>query len=308
MKKVLVTGGAGFIGSNVVDLYIKEGFSVIVIDNLSTGKKENLNKKAKFYQIDLQEKERIKKIFEEEKPDFVNHHAAQSSVNLSMRNPVKDAKINILGSINLFKIAAKHKVKKIIYISSGGAMYGQTKSLPANEKTYPKPLSFYAISKFTAENYLRAMAEENRVPHITLRYSNIYGPRQDPLGEAGVVAIFIGLLLKGKQPTIFGNGKQTRDYCYVADVARANILATEKETRNKAINIGNGKPSSVLDIYKGLKKSLNSEVGAKFGPPRKGEVRDIYLDISLAKKELDWVPKVNLEEGLKKTVEWQKST
>jgi len=306
-EKVLLTGGAGFIGSNVCDLLIDSGYEVVVVDNLRSGKKENLNAKAKFYPVDITDENALEKVFKKEKPDFVDHHAAQASVNFSIREPLEDAKINILGSINLFKLAVKYKVKKIVYASSGGAMYGDPNKLPTDENTHPSPSSFYAISKLTAEHYQRVISELNNTENTTLRYSNVFGPRQDPAGEAGVVAIFIGKMLDGEKPTIFGDGKQTRDYCYVGDIARANLLALTTETKSRAFNIGSGKASSVIDIYEGVKKALKSNVPVAFGPKRLGEVRDIYLDIRLAKEELNWEPKVSLEEGLKKTAEWQKN-
>jgi len=305
-NKILITGGAGFIGSHIVDLFIKKGHKVVVIDNLSRGTKKNLNSKAKFYQIDLLSP-RLNKVFEKEKPEIIIHEAAQVNVRASIKDPKKDARINIYGAINLFSQAAKYKVKKIIYASSGGAIYGEPKYLPVDEKHPIEPLSPYGVSKYTVELYLRYFAKMHSIPYTILRYANVYGPRQDLLGEAGVVAIFINKFLHNETPLIFGDGKQTRDFVYVGDVARANYLAYKLGV-NEEINIGTGKKTSVLDIFNLLNKEFKKDIKPEFKEAVAGEVRQIILDNKKAKKVLGFTPQIDFESGLKKTIDWAKST
>ncbi len=304
-EKVLVTGGAGFIGSHIVDLLVEKGYPVVVVDNLSRGSKRNVNRKAKFYQVDILSP-RLKRIFAQEKPEIVIHEAAQINVRESLKDPKKDARINIYGSINLFQVAAKAGVRKIVYASSGGAVYGEPKSLPVTEDHPIEPLSPYGVSKYTAELYLKYFACSFGFDYVILRYSNVYGPRQDPKGEAGVISIFTDRMLKGKTPVIFGDGRQTRDFVFVKDVALANYLAL-KYDKSGVFNIGSGEEISVLKIYETLKKILRSEVQAEFAPAVKGEVRRIYLDISLAREVLGFSPQVDFEEGLRQTINWVKS-
>ena len=313
MAKVLVTGGAGFIGSHVVDGYLREGWDVTVVDNLSKGKKEYINPGANFYQMDILDN-KLKQIFKKERFDLVNHHAAQVEVRLSTENPQLDTKINILGTLNLLNICREYKVKNFIFISSGGAIYGDPFSLPVKE-THPKaPLSPYGINKYTAELYLFFYKKAFGINYLSLRYANVYGPRQDPYGEAGVVAIFSGKMLRGDVPTIFGDGKQTRDYIFVGDVVDANIKATRKIEKlnfgkisspdDLAYNIGTGKEESVNEIYTILSRLTKFDKPPVYTDPRKGEVRRISLDPTKAKEKLNWQAQLPLLQGLRKTVDF----
>ncbi len=308
MRKVLITGGAGFIGSHLVDRYIKEGWDVTVIDDLSTGKKENLNPQANFYQISIVD-DKLIQVFKKDKFDLINHHAAQINVRLSTEKPEVDAKINILGTLNLLDKCIKARVKNFIFASSGGAIYGEAQSPPVDE-CYPKnPLSPYGIAKQTVELYLYFYKKVFGLNYISLRYANVYGPRQDPLGEAGVVAIFSNKMLEKNVPTIFGDGEQTRDYVFVDDVVEANILATCNMERlnckdvlfsdELAYNIGTGREESVNALYQKLVSITKFQKHPRYDNPRKGEVRRICLDPAKAEKELGWESKVSFEEGLK---------
>jgi len=291
--KILVTGGAGFIGSHICSLLIENGHEVIVIDNLSTGKKENLNEKAKFYEKDI--RSNLDKIFEEEKFDVIIHEAAQINVRNSMENPINDAEINILGSLNLIELSKKFGVKKFIYASSGGAMYGNPEKIPCDEEHKINPLSPYGFSKGAVEWYL----VNSGLKFCVLRYSNVYGPRQDPKGEAGVISIFIDSLMEGKKCFINGNGEQTRDFVFVEDVARANLIGLEREGY---FNIGTGEEVSVNDLFEKIKKNIGK--GEKEHRDEiKGEVFRISLDVSKAFRELNWKSEVGIDEGLKRTVE-----
>ena len=300
--RILVTGGAGFIGSNVVDALVKDGHEVTVLDNLSTGKEENINPEVKFYNIDLLDIESLEFVFREFKPDVVNHHAAQIDVRKSVEDPAFDAETNIIGSINLFELSINFEVKRIIFSSTGGALYGEPEALPASEDTPIEPLSAYGVAKYCVENYLNYFKRLYGIERVILRYANVYGPRQDPLGEAGVVAIFTGKILKGEKPVIYGDGAQTRDYIYVEDVVEANVLALNG--KEGVYNIGTGKETSINELLEIFSKVLGREIKPEYAPPRKGEIRRISLDGEKAKKELSFVPKYSLEEGLKKTIEW----
>jgi nucleoside-diphosphate-sugar epimerase len=387
--KILVTGGAGFIGSNVVDALVREGYEVAILDNLSTGRKENLNSYAKFYNVDITDFEGVEKVFKDFKPEILYHLAAQIDVRKSVSNPVFDGKVNVLGSINLFKLSVEYGVKRVIFSSTGGALYGEPSKLPATEDTLVEPLSPYGVSKYCGENYLNYFKrlyggdryaslrsahddgegrfsgggrdasirsakddEEARLPgedrnapityphedrhrrfsegeqdnpinsvqnvenkelpeethgfeRVILRYANVYGPRQDPLGEAGVIAIFIGKILKGERPIIYGDGTQTRDYIFVEDVVRANLLAlTGKEG---TYNIGTGIETSVNKLVEILSEVFGKKIEPIYTEERPGEVKRITLDVTLAKEVLGFVPQYSLYEGIKKTVEWFKT-
>ncbi len=300
--KILLTGGAGFIGSHIADLLIEKGHEVVIIDNLSAGKKENINPKAKFYNISITNPNIIK-IFEEEKLDAICHQAAQINVRASIKEPAYDADINILGTINLLECSVKTNVKKFVYASSGGARYGEPENLPCDESHPIKPLSPYGISKYTAENYVKFYSKNHGLDYNILAYSNVYGPRQNPKGEAGVVGIFIGNMLDNKACKIFGDGNQTRDFVFVKDIAKANLLALEKTTKNKNFNISSGEETSVNQIFKKLKEILGKGESANMNAVS-GEVKRIYLNSELAKKELGWQAETNLDDGLKKTADW----
>jgi UDP-glucose 4-epimerase len=300
--KVLVTGGAGFIGSHVVDFFIREGHEVVVVDNLHTGKVENLNPRARFYQVDIRSPE-LEEVFAKERPEVISHQAALVNVRESMLKPMLYAEVNILGSLNLLELARRYEVKKIIYASTGGAVYGEPEYLPVDEEHPINPLDPYGASKHAVEHYLHLYYLNYGLEYISLRYPNVYGPRQDPFGEAGVVAIFTGQMLRGEQPVINGSGEQERDFLYVEDVARANILALEKEGCG-IYNLGWGKGTSVNEIFRLLKELTGYPGKAVHGPPKQGEVFKIRLKADKAKRELGWEPLVPLEEGLKATVEY----
>lgn len=301
--KIMVTGGAGFIGSHVVDTFLANGYKVVVVDDLSTGRLSNLNPDATFYQVDIRSPE-MEEIFVEEEPDFIDHHAAQMDVRRSVDDPLFDAEVNVLGSIKLIELARKHQVKRFIYISTGGAVYGEPEYLPCDEAHPINPICPYGASKHTVEHYLYMYQELYDLDYVVLRYPNVYGPRQDPHGEAGVVAIFTGQMLKGEQVVINGDGKQERDFVYVEDCARANLLALTAENPNTIFNLGYGYGTSINDIYSNLKEATDYKMSAINGPEKAGETQRIYLEASKARQEMDWMPTVGLEEGLGKTVEY----
>ena len=304
--KIIVTGGAGFIGSHVVDTFLANGYEVAVIDDLSTGRLSNLNPAATFYQVDIRSPE-LEEIFKEEKPDFIDHHAAQMDVRRSVDDPIFDADVNVLGSIKLIELARKHQVKRFIYISTGGAVYGEPEYLPCDEAHPINPICPYGASKHTVEHYLYMYQELYDLDYVVLRYPNVYGPRQDPHGEAGVVAIFTGQMLKGEQVVINGDGKQERDFVYVEDCARANLLALSAKNPNTIFNLGYGYGTSINDIYSNLKAATDYKMSAIHGPEKAGETQRIYLEASKARQELDWAPTVGLEDGLRNTVDYFRS-
>jgi len=299
--KVLVTGGAGFIGSHVVDLLVQSGFEVVIVDDLSTGRKSNLNPKAKFYQLDIRDP-KLRAVFEQERPDYVDHHAAQMDVRRSVAEPLFDADVNILGSIRLIEYAKEFGVKRIVYISTGGAVYGEPEYLPCDEDHPINPICQYGASKHTVEHYLYMYKVNYGLEYTVLRYPNVYGPRQDPHGEAGVVAIFTGKMLRGEQVVINGDGEQERDFVYVGDCARANQMALLTTDAAGIINLGSGRGTNVNQIFEELKEITGYSLSAVHGPPKVGETRKIYLDASKAQRVLDWRPSVDFEEGLRRTV------
>jgi len=304
--KVLITGGAGFIGSNVADGLLEKSYEVIIIDDLSNGKKENIPEQAKFYKCDIRDK-KIHSILKSEKPDIVIHNAAQLSVRISVENPLMDADINIIGGLNVINACNAYNVKKIIFASSGGTVYGEQKYFPADEKHPTNPISPYGVAKLATENYLYYFYKTYGLKYISLRYGNIYGPRQDPYGEAGVVAIFSSKILKGKNPTINGDGLQTRDYVYVGDAVSANLKAIESNFVGP-LNIGTAKETNVVELFKILKEvSGKDDIEEVHGPPKEGEQRRCQLSYELAKKVLGWQPEVSIEEGLKLTYNWFKN-
>ena len=299
--KILLTGGAGFIASHICDRLISEGHEVVVIDNLSTGRLELLNPRAYFYQLDLCDPA-IALVFQIEKPELVIHHAAQVSVNNSRENPVFDAVNNIIGSLNLYENCRQYKVKKIIYASSA-AIYGEPLYLGIDEKHPVKPLSFYGLSKYLAEIYLRYYAGLFGLKFTILRYANVYGPRQRSDGEGGVIAIFLSSLLKGEAPMIFGQGEQSRDFIYVADIVEANIQALTR-AENEVLNLGTGKELSINQLYASIEALLCSQLQPVYVPERPGDIMHSYFDQRKAAELLDWKASYPLQEGLRKTIEY----
>jgi UDP-glucose 4-epimerase len=305
IKKCLVTGGAGFIGSHLADRLIKEGYKIVVIDNLSTGKKENLNPRAKFYKANICNSA-ISQIFKKEKPHFVFHYAAHIEARESVKNPIFDAKTNILGSLNVLENCRKYKVSKIIFASSGGEIYGNANVIPTPETYFPSPVSPYGVGKLAVENYLDSYFKTFRIPYIALRYGNVYGPRQDPNGEAGVVAIFTNKMLRNEQPLIHGDGKQTKDYIFIKDAIEATILSFKKDFTG-VLNIGTGKETSVLELFYKIRELTHSQVKEKYVSLPPCSFKRGCLSILKAKRELDWQPKYDLRRGLKETVNWFKN-
>lgn len=302
--RILVTGGAGFIGSQIVDGYLQQGHKVTIIDNLSTGKEKNINPNAIFFNIDICA-EKIDTIFAEGKFDIVNHHAAQIDVRKSVADPLFDTQVNILGSLNLLQNCVKYGVKKFILASTGGAIYGEQEEFPAKESHPTNPLSPYGIAKLACEHYLSFYKNTYGLNSTILRYANVYGPRQDPHGEAGVVAIFTQKLLKDEQPVINGDGMQTRDFVYVGDVVRANILAVSYNDGG-IFNIGTAKEITIKELFKHLSAIVGINVEGKYGPAKSGEQKRSVIDFNKANKILGWSPRISIEEGLKNTVEYFK--
>ena len=300
--KVLVTGGAGFIGSHIADALIKQGHQVVVVDNLATGFLENINPNVKFYKMSVCDAE-LTNIFERERPEIVSHQAAQMVIAKSVDEPIFDAQENILGSLNVILNCVRFRVKRIIYASSGGAIYGEPQYLPVDERHPINPLSQYGISKHTVEHYLYLYGLQYRLNYVVLRYPNVYGPRQNPDGEAGVVAIFAGQMLRGEKPTIFGSGDKTRDYTHVSDVVAANLLAMERGN-NAIYNIGTGVETSDREMFDTLAKVLGYSGNPLYAPVRTGEIYRIYLDATKARKELGWQARLSLKEGLAQTVSY----
>ena len=299
--KIAVTGGAGFIASHVVDAYLDGGHEVHVIDDFSTGQNVNVNSQATLHRVDIAEKEAAR-LIEQIKPDVLNHHAAQMDVRHSVADPMFDARVNILGFINLLEACKNSGVKKIIFASSGGAVYGEQKVFPAPESHDTEPASPYGVSKRAGELYLSYYRQAFGLPYIALRYANVYGPRQSAQGEAGVVAIFLSALLAGKTPVINGDGRQTRDYVYVGDVVAANVAALQSSFIGP-INIGTGVETDVVTIYQHLRQAVGSPIEAQHGPGKPGEQRRSCLDAGCAAQILGWRPQMTLKDGLRHTVD-----
>jgi len=300
--KILVTGGAGFIGSNVADGFIQEGHQVAIIDNLSTGRKSNVNKEAQFFKVDIRSAV-IDKIFEKIKPDVLCHHAAQIDVRKSTTDPIYDANVNIIGSLNLLNACVKHKVKKVTFASTGGAIYGEQDYFPADENHPANPLSPYGVAKLTIEKYIYFYHKTYGIDYVSLRYANVYGPRQNPLGEAGVVAIFTEKLLSNKEAIINGKGTQTRDFVFVQDVVESNLLALNYP-QSDIFNIGTGIETDINCIFRILKEKTGSNQKEIHSPAMLGEQQRSVLECSKAEKLLGWKPKSSLEEGITKTVKF----
>lgn len=300
--KILVTGGAGFIASHVADAYIAAGHDVCVVDDLSRGSEQNVNPKARFYKVDIRDLHGLRAVFEMEKPEIVNHHAAQMDVRRGVREPVFDAEVNILGSLNVLTLAVQQHVQRIIYISSAGAVYGEPAVIPVSEDAPINPIGPYGITKHTVEHYLFAYQILYGLPYVVLRYGNVYGPRQSSKGEAGVFAIFSEQILAGIQPVIYGDGSKTRDYIYVGDVAAANFAALEQGS-GEIFNIGTGIPTSDYEVFRSVRDNLGAtEVQPKYDGFRPGEVNHIAFDVSKARRVLHWEPTVSLSEGVRLTL------
>jgi UDP-glucose 4-epimerase len=302
--RFLVTGGAGFIGSNVVDALVKKGAEVVIIDNLSTGFEHNVNTNAKLYRLSICDNA-IKDVFEKEKPQVVIHLAAQTSVMRSITEPVFDAEVNILGSLNVLSNCVKFGVQKIVY-SSSSALYGTPEYLPVDEQHPINSLSPYGVSKHTVEHYLFQYHVLYGLSYIALRYANVYGPRQNPRGEGGVVAIFAGKMLRGEQPVIFGSGDKSRDYIYVDDVVQANLLATESNDTG-IYNIGTGEETYDKTIFDLISYECRYDGLPQYAAERPGEIKCIHLNNNLAVKTLKWKPQVNVKEGVAKTVTYYRN-
>jgi UDP-glucose 4-epimerase len=304
--KTLVTGGAGFIGSNLVDALVARGDDVAVIDDISTGKRANLEHAlangAELIELDIRDAQAVADAVERVGPEAIFHLAAQIDVRKSVADPAFDSRVNVEGTINVLSAAQASGVRRVVNTSTGGAIYGEGQILPAPEEHPVAPESPYGLSKFCAENYCALFTRLHGLSTISLRYGNVYGPRQDPLGEAGVIAIFCGKLLEGGRPTIFGDGKQTRDYVYVGDVVEANLRAVGSDL-NGAFNVGRGVQTSVLDIVEALAAQSNNGFEADHAPGRTGEVQHIALDPSRSKAELGWEAQVDLNQGLAHTLD-----
>jgi UDP-glucose 4-epimerase len=304
--RILVTGGAGFIGSNVVDAYLAAGHQVIVVDDLSSGSRANLNARARWYQVDVRSDE-IGRVIEAERPDVISHHAAQVSVRRSVDDPVTDAAINVSGALRLLEAARRHGVRRVVFASTGGAIYGEIASGLAGEDQPCRPMSPYAIAKLAVEHYLDFYRATYGLESIVLRYANVYGPRQDPHGEAGVVAIFARRILAGLAPTIYGDGEQSRDFVYVDDVVRANLAALEVVTTGDALpmfNVATGREVSVNTLWTELAAIARPRVRPVYEPTRPGDLRRSVLDPSRARGKLGWAPEVDLVDGIRRTWEW----
>jgi UDP-glucose 4-epimerase len=294
----VVTGGAGFVGSHVVDALLARGDEVVVVDSLAKGKRENLARGADLRVQDIRDS--LDALFDDVRPEAVFHLAAQADVRVSVERPAEDAQINVVGTVNVLEAARRHDAQ-VVFSSTGGAIYGECTE-PARETAPLLPLSPYGISKLSGEEYLRGYNRLYGSNHVSLRYGNVYGPRQDPHGEAGVVAIFLGALADGQAPKIFGEGMQTRDYVYVGDVARATLLAVGH--RGGVFNVGTGAETSVLDLFELCRRVAGSDVRATPAPARLGELQQSVLDPTLARRELGFEAAVDLEEGLEATWDW----
>ena len=300
--KVLVTGGAGFIGSHLVDRLVQEGHEVVVVDNLSTGKRRNLNRVARFVKLDIQSSG-LERVLRNERPHMVMHLAAQMDVRKSVEDPMFDAQVNILGTLNVLQQSIKHGVRKVVFSSSGGAIYGEQEIYPAPESHVTRPLSPYGVSKLCGEQYLSYYQRVNGLQIVSLRYANVYGPRQDPEGEAGVVAIFIQKLLNNEQAIVNGNGRQTRDFVYVEDVVEANLAAMGQDVQG-TYNVGTGEETSINDLLRILVRHTNSTCKEVHGPAKGGEQARSVIDSGKLRQELSWESRTELSEGLKLTVDY----
>ena len=305
--RVLVTGGAGFIGSHIVDALIERGDDVFVIDNLSEGSRANLNPDARLFDVSVNDAGGLARAFAEAKPDVVSHHAAQISVRNSMYDPTHDAQVNIIGSLNVLQCAVKHDVERFIFASTS-VVYAKPSRLPMDETHPLRPESVYGVSKLSVENFIRLYSDTYGIKHKIFRYGNVFGPRQNPHGEAGVVAIFTGQFMRGEQPTIFGDGSKTRDYIYISDIVSANIAALEAAGDNDTYNIARGIGVSDFEIFDAVRGAADSSMQPKYAPVRPGEPQDISLEPAKAMQALSWQPRVTLSDGILQVVEHHRRT
>src|SRR3954471_24295024 len=312
--RALVTGGAGFIGSNLVDALLDRGDEVTVVDDLSTGRLENLDTARRrgigFHEADITDAERLRAIFSGSRPDIVFHLAAQIDVRKSIEDPAWDAGINVGGTINVLEAARRAGVARVVNTSTGGAIYGGVETIPTPETVPPRPMAAYGTSKLCAETYCGLYERLYGLSAVTLRYGNVYGPRQDPLGEAGVIAIFCGRLMSGQRPTIYGDGRQTRDYTYVADIVAANLAAASHPEASGVYNVGTGRESSVLEVLAALRRGAGlgeDELQPEFAPARLGELQRSALDVGRARAELGFTAEADLEDGMRRTLEWARA-
>ena len=301
--RIVVSGGAGFIGSHIVDAYLAAGHDVAIVDDLSTGRAENINPGARFHRVDLRDRAAVAAVMAEERPEIVNHHAAQLDVRRSVADPAFDAEVNLIGLLNLIEAARPHALRRVILASSGGVVYGESQRLPTREEDPTEPISPYGVAKLGSERYLHYYAHVYGLPSVWLRYANVYGPRQNPHGEAGVIAIFTTMLLEGGAPVINGSGTQTRDYVYVGDVVRANLLALESDYAGP-LNIGTGVETDVNRLFALLCDAVGHHPGEQHGPAKAGEQLRSVLDARRAGEVLGWNAETPLAEGLRRTVTW----
>jgi UDP-glucose 4-epimerase len=313
-ERILVTGGAGFVGSHLVDALLDRGDEVAVVDDLSTGRIENVASARRrgiaFHEADITDGTRLRKLFAASRPDIVFHLAAQIDVRKSIEDPAWDASVNVGGTINVLEAARQTGVARVVNTSTGGAIYGDVDTIPTPESVSPRPMAAYGTSKLCAETYCAWYERLYGLSTVTLRYGNVYGPRQDPLGEAGVIAIFCGRLMSGRRPTIYGDGRQTRDYTYVADVVAANLAAASHPEAHGVYNVGTGTASSVLEVLAALRRAAGldaDELQPEFAPARLGELQRSALDVGRARAELGFAAEADLDDGMRRTLEWTRA-
>lgn len=305
--RVLVTGGAGFIGSHIVDALIERGDTVSIVDNLCGGSPANVNPEARLYDVDLNDAHALAQAFADAKPEVVSHHAAQVSVRNSMANPTNDAQVNIIGSLNVLQACAQQGVERLIFASTC-AVYGKPEHLPMDETHTLRPESVYGASKLSVETFIRLYADAYGLKHKIFRYGNVFGPRQNPAGEAGVVAIFTGQMCRGEQPTIFGDGSKTRDYIFISDIVAANIAALNAAGDNQTYNLARGVGVSDFEIFDAVRAAVGAAMQPKYAPVRPGEAQAVSLDASKARQALHWQPAVDLPGGIRQVVDHYRQT